>query len=197
MSNLFVLENSINAEYLDLIEKCKSKSMTTGFLLRKTHYLLGEILAIEINNKLSNIDRKESIAVFILMRAGLNFGLGIADKLELLSNSVSIYFVHNDILDKNIHLNNKNIIIVDAVINSGKSLDRFLSQFPKDIISSIIVATTVIPKSSINLLTNMNLFTVRVSENQYQGAQVSEVKNGKGPDTGDRLFGTLEINTQK
>ncbi|TOR10989.1 phosphoribosyl transferase, partial [Vibrio parahaemolyticus] len=76
-----------------LINICKSSSMSMGYKLRNAHYQLGEIIAEPIA-KSSN--QQQNYAVLILMRAGLCFGNGIADKLEQLGGNVSIIFVNDD-----------------------------------------------------------------------------------------------------
>ncbi len=176
-------ENNIN----QLIEICKSNSISMGYKLRAAHYQLGEIIAESI---LKSSNQQQNYVVLILMRAGLCFGSGIADKLEQLGSSTSIIFVSDDKLSSEDLglLKNKDIIIVDAVINSGKSIFDLIDQLPT--VNSVKLVTTVIPSSSVELLKPYDLYTVRVSNNKYEGAKVQVILDGKGPDTGDRLFNT-------
>ncbi|WP_158119267.1 uracil phosphoribosyltransferase [Vibrio metoecus] len=185
---MYVLNESCqNNNVEELIDICKSSSMSMGYKLRTAHYQLGEVIAEPIA-KSSN--QQQNYAVLILMRAGLCFGNGIADKLEQLGSNVSIIFVNDDLIsseDLEI-VRDKNIIIVDAVINSGKSVFGLIDQLPNT--DSVKLATTVIPSSSTELLESYDLYTVRVSDNKYEGAKVQVISGGKGPDTGDRLFNT-------
>ena len=128
-----------------------------------------------------------------MMRAGLPFGTGIADSLENDYNKVEVHFIHNDTVDKDIKsaLADKQIILVDAVVNSGNSVKRVLDQLSKSEQTKTIIATTVIPAQTEVSWSNFPLFSIRKSDNHYKGAKVSTVKDGLGPDTGDRLFGTL------
>ncbi|EKO3828487.1 phosphoribosyl transferase [Vibrio harveyi] len=187
---MYVLNESIqNNNVEQLIETCKSGSMSMGYILRTAHYQLGELIAEPIS-KASN--QQKNYAVLILMRAGLCFGNGIADKLEQLGSNASIIFVYDDkVSNEDLELiKDKDIIIVDAVINSGKSVFGLIDQLPDT--TSVKLATTVIPSSSTELLESYDLYTVRVSNNKYEGAKVQVISGGKGPDTGDRLFNTYE-----
>ncbi|CAM3763374.1 hypothetical protein VA7868_03675 [Vibrio aerogenes CECT 7868] len=180
-------KNCQNHEVEQLIEICKSSSMSMGYKLRTAHCQLGEIIAEPIS-KSSN--QQKNYAVLILMRAGLCFGIGIADKLEQLGSNVSIIFVNDDkVSSEDLELTkDKDVIIVDAVINSGKSVFGLIDQIPD--VNSIKLATTVIPSSSTELFEGYDLYTVRVSNNKYEGAKVQFISAGMGPDTGDRLFNT-------
>ena len=188
--SVFVLDKDNNRkdEVLSLTEICKSSSMIMGGELRKAHYQLGEIISTQI----MSASNSNSYAVLILMRAGLCYGSGIADKLEELGASVTIIFINDDTISSEDldMLSDKEIIIVDAVINSGKSVFTLLNQLPENGNNSVKLATTVIPNSSVGLFDGLKLFTVRTSENQYKGAKVNKISDGKGPDTGDRLFNT-------
>ncbi|MDW6005252.1 uracil phosphoribosyltransferase [Vibrio mangrovi] len=187
---MYILNESCQMHCVDqLIEICKSSSMSMGYKLRNAHYQLGEIIAEPISR---SSNQQQNYAVLILMRAGLCFGNGIADKLEQLGSTVSIIFVNDDKVSKEDleFVKGKEIIIVDAVINSGKSVFGLIEQLPDT--NTIKLVTTVIPSSSTELLKSYDLYTVRVSNNKYEGAKVQVISGGKGPDTGDRLFSTYK-----
>ena len=80
------------------------------------------------------------------------------------------------------------MLVVDAVINTGKSIFEVIKQLPEE---NITLVTTVIPDTSLKLFEGVRLYTVRTSKNKYTGAKVMHISNGKGPDTGDRLFNTM------
>lgn len=188
---LFILENQLNEDELHWVEECKSTSMFQGIQLREAHYTLGSHIASKIYE--TNDNKNTPFAILILMRAGLPFGLGIADQLEKLKQKVSIHFIYNDYLSSETLslLMNKTIILVDAVINSGRSVRLIIDQLPLAVKDSLIIATTVLPSESTMIFKHLDLMTVRISKNKYKGAKVTTIQNGKGPDTGDRLFGTL------
>lgn len=187
--SIFILQEHLDKNEQYWIEWCKSHSGKIGYELRQAHYHLG----IHLGNTIHRISSNQSkFVLLILMRAGLPFGLGIADGLEKQGNDVTIHFVDDKIDDDVVaSINHQAIILVDAVINSGQSIQNICKKLPQNLQQSMMIATTVIPKSAISKFKDLNLMTVRVSDNQYQGAKVSTIQNGKGPDTGDRLFGTL------
>jgi phosphoribosyl transferase domain protein len=188
--SIFILQDHLASCDKHWIERCQSKSMETGYRLREAHYTLGEHMAEKILD-MTAVHRPQ-FAVLILMRAGLPFGMGIADKLEKAGSQVAIYFIHHDINNEiKAEIADRTIILVDAVINSGKSIQQIMITLPEMIRQSVILTTTVIPKETVSKFEQFNLLVVRVSSNQYQGAKVSTITQGKGPDTGDRLFGTL------
>lgn len=170
---------------LELIENCKSTSGVSGVKLRNSHYLLGKEIAKHIE-----FLQNKPVVIIAMMRAGLFFANGIADKIEEMGIPVSLLLTYNDQLacdDKKV-IEGKDVLIVDAVINTGKSIFRLLNDLPSQCQAKI--ATTVIPNSSISLFDDYELYVIRTSENKYEGAKVNIIANGKGPDTGDRLFGT-------
>mgnify|MGYP006083128079 CR=1 FL=1 len=186
---LFILNKELNEANLhELINTCKSSSMIMGRQLRSAHYNLGKKLGESILKHSTSSD----FSIVIMMRAGLCFASGIADHMEDLGASINMVFVHNDEIssDDLYLLANKKVVIVDAVINSGKSIFRLMEKIPPIDNYNVYIATTVIPTKSLNLFENNQLFTVRTSDNIYEGAKVSNISNGKGPDTGDRLFNT-------
>lgn len=188
--SLFILQNSLATDEQYWIERCKSSAMETGYRLREAHSVLGTHLARHISQQY--VDDKHYFVVAILMRAGLPFGMGIADELERLGHDVAIYFI--DEHTKNewiVTIEHKILIIADAVVHSGQSIQEIMVQLPSHIQQNTIVATTVIPMNSLSNFTSWNIMTVRVSQNHYEGAKIRHIENGLGPDTGDRLFGTL------
>lgn len=186
------LENKLNDKETSLLEVCKSTSGVRGKDLRNAHYQLGQKMGFELLN--GPIKNEPRCCVLIMMRAGIPFGTGIADGLERDHNKIEIHFIHNDIVDNGIKsaLSDKQIILVDAVVNSGNSVRRVLNQLSKSEQTKTIIATTVVPAQVEESCCDFPLlFSIRKSDNQYEGAKVSTVKDGLGPDTGDRLFGTL------
>ena len=172
----------VNEEIEKLIDICKSDSKICGYKLRDAHYNLGKYLGkFIINNE--DIENKK-IAVIAMMRAGLMFALGIAKSLEE-NNDVDFIFSNQDELNLNEY---DQIIIADAVINSGKTIFKFIEN---NNLSNVIIATNVLSNKNIELFDKINLYTVRISEHSYIGTKEKIIRNGKGPDTGDRLFSSM------
>ncbi|WP_105174270.1 uracil phosphoribosyltransferase [Pseudoalteromonas sp. T1lg122] len=186
-----VLETKLSPEIKALIEHCKSSSKTTGYKLREAHYNLGQASAENLV-KTDYLNQKH-FSVLVMMRAGLKFALGISDMLEKMGKVVDIHFLNNDLVTDDIltSIKGKQVLIVDAVINSGKSILSVINQLPEVERKKSMLFTTVMPSSSVELLPGLKIFTVRLSDNKYTGAKVSKIQGNIGPDTGDRLFGTL------
>ena len=168
------------------IKICKSDSGITGTELRKVHEFFGETIADTYNLHFSS----ESV-VITLLRAGFPMAYGFANKLDC---PFLLYDDKNDFefFEKNKKLlQNKDVIFIDAVINSGKGILKAieLSKLPK---SRIKIVTNVLCDKAIDTFKDYELFTVRISHNSYKGQKVAKQANGVGPDTGDRLFRTME-----
>lgn len=185
------LENTLNDKEASLLEACKSTSGIIGKELRSAHYQLGQKMGVELLN--GPIKEAAYCCILIMMRAGLPFGNGIADSLESNCNKIEVHFIHNDTVDKDTKRNlaNKQIILVDAVVNSGNSVRRVIDQLSKSEQTNTIIATTVVPAQIEASWPDVPLFSIRKSQNHYKGAKLTIIKDGHGPDTGDRLFGTL------
>ena len=175
---------NINDKTNELIMKCKSSSNVCGLALRNAHYNLGKCLGNQIATERILIDMK--IAVLLMMRAGLPFGLGIADELEK-NNKIKIFFStqENDFSDFDL------VIIADAVINTGKTV---LEEKQKLINKKVIVATNVLSDKYLDKFSELDIYTVRISEHSYKGSNSKVIANGTGPDTGERLFSNTFFN---
>lgn len=183
---LYVLSDEFSTDKIvDAISICKSNSQKTGAELRHAHIDLGFALGKYFKNHFT----KDSI-IIALVRAGIPIALGFADCLDC---AVTFYDdkTDKDFFEKNrLLFLNKEVIFIDAVINSGKGILRAIekSEIPKD---KIKIVTNVLCEKSVEKFNGYDLFTVRVSNNSFVGQKVLTQKNGVGPDTGDRLFNTL------
>ncbi|WP_295056829.1 phosphoribosyltransferase family protein [uncultured Fibrobacter sp.] len=169
------------------IATCKSNSNVAGTQLREAHHHLGFELAKTFWSEL------HCGVVVCFMRGGLPFSLGIADKLDC---PILFYDDKNspDFFERNAdQLCGRRVILVDSVINSGKSMLKALEKL-KDISSDIKIATNVLCYKAIERFNSLETFTVRVSGNSFEGSNVKEQCGNKGPDTGDRLFKTQGFN---
>ena len=168
----------INSGVEQAINKCLSSSQVCGYELREAHYYLGRKLGKEIANARSIFNKK--VAVLIMMRAGLPFGFGIADALDE-SNDVAVLFSTSD----NDYSSFDIVVIGDAVVNTGKTILEIRSKLTD---KQVIIATNVISDKYLDNLKELDIFATRISEHSYKGVKTTTVSNGKGPDTGDRLF---------
>lgn len=129
----------------------------------------------------SELAHKNDIVIFALMRAGLYAAEGVRSAF-----TESQFFPVSEI-DNN-DLENKIIIVVDAVINTGKSIEKAIDHIRKSKAKKIFIATLIMQKDALHLADkypDIYFYALRVSENKYSG-------NG-GSDTGNRLFNTFNL----
>ena len=161
------------------IKKCLSSSAVSGYELRYSHYCLG----IELGKQII-IDRQitsKKVAVLIMMRAGLPFGLGIADALDK-DNDVCVLFSTSS---TNNFSKYDFVIVSDAVINTGKTVVDTIKYIGD---KRAIVATNVISDKYLDNLKGLDIFATRISQHSFAGGNVKAFSGEKGPDTGERLF---------
>ena len=183
------------SEIQDLIAQCKSNSGVMGRELREAHHRSGQIVGERI---LKDCPEKDRFVVVCLMRSGMLFGEGIADALDcsllFLDEKHDIRWKMNDCNNKFINENREilkgsTVILADAVVNTGETIKQIYDTLIK-VTSSIIIAANVIqnefePGHRI-------VYGMRRSENKFKGSKVTVQSGNKGPDTGDRLFRTLD-----
>lgn len=161
-----------NARIHELIEITKSGSKDSGAVLAKAHMELGWLLAEEFER----LD-KEDTTIVAIMRGGMFFAEGMYFRLDC-------RFQTYDPKHENfVRPATKNVILADAVINTGKTLSAILEPDMK-------VASCVINQKAVPLFEDQ-LYTIRVSENSFVGADVPKQQGEKGPDTTMRLFHLL------
>ena len=190
--NVISLDIEKNSKLESFIAVCKSDSHINGLQLRKAHYELGKILANRIAKDLPS----NSITIIIMMRAGLCFGMGIADELEQLGIKTSILFHYseehwNKEKDNYTQVFENDLILVDAVINTGDSIIKLAQTMKNN--KKVFFASNVLSKKAVYKFEDKLLYTIRISEKNFKGSKVSVLKDGKGPDTGDRLFTQCEL----
>lgn len=168
-----------NKKIENYISDCFSSSGVCGSKLREAHYYLGQEVA-----KLIAEDcfvQNKDIALLVMMRAGLPFGLGIADILDK-NNNVEVMFSPLKEMDFSKF---DFVLIADAVINTGKTIFENLKHINN---KNIIIVTNVLSEKNIDAFEKMTVYTTRISKHSYKGSDTKVISNGKGPDTGDRLF---------
>ncbi|KAJ7621753.1 uracil phosphoribosyltransferase [Mycena polygramma] len=182
----------------------------SGPALQKAHESVGWYLATTLLPKLVGLEavsirhvqgnettghrlrhEKETVIV-ALMRGGEPMARGVYEALPL------AMFVH---AKKPQELNHEHlrerkvVLLVDSVVNNGKSVDEFVSHIRTlDSIISIVVVTGVIQARSLSdgivgdLLArddNIGFVSLRLSDNKYTGQGTT--------DTGNRLFNTTHL----
>lgn len=161
---------------------CKSDSGVCGRALRKAHFSAGRLLGKEIA-----AGGGKSFAVIIIMRAGLPFGLGIAEELEN-GASVRVFFSTDERAippDFNAEESDK-IIIADAVIRTGNDMLALSNKLGAQ--DKTVFAANVIDETGIKNFEGKRVYAVRSSKHSFVGARQKNIEKGRGPDTGDRLF---------
>ncbi len=161
-------------EVEDLIAICKSNSGISGPVLAKAHITLGELLGAEMNFP------PEDTTVVAILRGGIFFAQGIYFALDC---SFALY----DPKQPHIPLpKTKNLIFVDSVIHKGKTLEQIFKEHPPEE-QEYFVASCVTHQGAVPMFGD-KLYTIRVSENSFQGTEIQKQKGEKGPDTTLRLF---------
>lgn len=150
----------------------KSDSGISGPELAKAHMNLGISLGAAFND----LD-PEDTTVVAMMRGGLFFAEGLYFKLGCK------FQVYNPKTEKFVRPTTKNVIIVDSVINTGKTIQNILEP-------DMYVACCVINKKAVPLF-DKHLYTIRVSDNSFVGSEVRKQSGNKGPDTTMRLFNLI------
>lgn len=161
-------DNRVN----ELIAITKSNSGISGPVLAKAHMELGEKLAEEF----SGLD-PEDTTIVAMLRGGLFFAEGMYFKLGCK------FQTYDPKKDTFVRPNTKNVILVDSVINTGKTILAILEPDMK-------VASCVINQKAVPLF-DKQLYTIRVSKNSFVGADVLQQTGDKGPDTTMRLFNLI------
>lgn len=168
--------------------------------LSEVHKKLGELLSyklleqfeleeIEIKHVQGKkigyaLNSKEKFLIIVLMRGGLYVAEGFKN---IFDNKYSFEMINsiNEIIKikEKYNLNEMNIIIVDSVINTGKSIKEVIDMLPHN--KKIHIISLVMQEKSQEIFknySNLIFYIARMSSNFYIG---------KGnTDTGNRLFGT-------
>ncbi|OAA37749.1 uracil phosphoribosyltransferase [Beauveria brongniartii RCEF 3172] len=132
--------------------------------------------------------------IIALMRGGEPMALGIS---QVFPRAMFLHaFGPDDIKDHHLE-NQKNLVLVDSVVNSGQSITDFLRHVAarlKQHLANIVIVAGVVQKEAIadgHALRAMmeqhrvNMVALRVSSNKFTGT--------KSTDTGNRLFNTTHL----
>lgn len=134
------------------------------------------------------VRHESKTTIVALMRAGEPMAYGVSDALP------TAMFLHaNDPTDlKPKHVQNQHtIVLVDSVINSGKTIIEFLKHIRslhatiRIVVVVGVVQEEVVADGKLDGYLNVKVVALRVSKNKYIGTG--------GNDTGNRLFNTTQL----
>nr|WP_298053904.1 phosphoribosyltransferase [uncultured Lachnoanaerobaculum sp.] len=155
-----------------LIAITKSDSGISGPVLAKAHVELGRALGEQIKERFSH-----DTTVVAILRGGIFMATGLYYALGCR------FDVYDPKKDKFIRPKTKNVILVDSVINTGKTIEEMSG-------SDISIASCVINENAVEKFKD-KLYTIRVSKNSYVGDNTKVQKGNRGPDTTMRLFNQI------
>ena len=122
-------------------------------------------------------------AVIVLERGGRFFGDGLYIGFD------GVFYSYNPKKDKFPDIRHKTAVIVDSVINTGKSvMNTIVNLKHSNPETEIFIATNVIQEKAMEYLKEYKVFAVRISSNSFIGNRQAKQHHGKSPDTADRLF---------
>lgn len=167
-----MFEINKSEEIQRLIAITKSDSGISGPELVKAHIALGEALGRQMTGFVP-----EETTIVAMLRGGIFFAEGMyfamGCKLQTFDPKHET-FVRPD---------TKNVILVDSVINTGKTIVDILDD-------DMSVACCVINEQAVSKF-EKQLYTIRVSKNSFVGSNVCKQEGKIGPDTTMRLFNQL------
>lgn len=161
------------------IEICKSSSGINGSRLVESHTRLGRTLGKSLQKFIPNL----GTSIIVLERGGRFFGNGVYESFD------GVFFPYDPKTDDLPDIHSNIVVIVDSVINTGKSILDTICKLKQKVRNiEIFIVTNVIQEKAIELLKDYKIFAVRTSSNSFIGKRQNEQKDGNGPDTADRLF---------
>ena len=179
----YVLSESYDEEVERDISICKSNSGVNGNQLAVAHMKLGERLGVILKNRIP----EQNAALLVLERGGRFFGDGVY------SSFGGHLYPYNPSKEELPLIDDEIVVIIDSVINTGKSIDIIIDKLrernPK---VEIVLVTNVIQRKAIERFKDFLLCAVRVSDNSFVGKNQATQKGNSGPDTADRLFNLIE-----
>ena len=167
---MFELEK--NDAVKKLIAVTKSDSGISGPRLAMAHMELGKELGLQMKG----FD-PEDTTIVAMLRGGIFFAEGIYFSLGCK------FKTYDPKYERFVRPDTKNVILVDSVINTGKTILEIIDP-------DMFVACCVINEKAVPLFED-RLFTVRVSKKSFVGSNVQKQSGNKGPDTTMRLFNLL------
>lgn len=167
---MFEIEKNYRVK--ELISITKSNSGICGPKLAMAHMELGRLLGREFHH----LDSKDT-TIIAIMRGGIFFAEGLYFELGCK------FQTFDPKRERFIRPATKNVILVDSVVNTGKTIKKIIEP-------DMFVACCVINEQAVALF-DSQLYTIRVSRNSFVGTNVLQQNGNVGPDTTMRLFNLL------
>lgn len=165
-------------EIENLVNITKSGSGICGNKLAFAHFELGKKLGRYILNLPA-----DNTTIISLERSG-HF---LADGMYMSFNCR--FETYNSKYQPLPEIKTKNVILVDGVINNGKTMIETINKIEEKTPNvKITVAAGVINEKALPFFDLYDFIAVRVSKNKFTGANVKVQTGNIGPDTSDRLF---------
>ena len=162
---------------------CKSNSGISGSRLAAAHVRLGE----KIGRHIATVFPEKNTSILVLERGGRFFGDGVY------MGAGGIFYSMNPKQDDAPVINTERVVIVDSVINTGKSIMRIIDELKNHNPGiDVIIAANVIQNEAVELLKDYLVFATRLSKNSFVGVNQSKQTGKTGPDTADRLFNLIK-----
>ena len=162
---------------------CKSNSGISGSRLAAAHVRLGE----EIGRHIATVFPEKNTSILVLERGGRFFGDGVY------MGAGGIFYSMNPKQDDAPVINTERVVIVDSVINTGKSIMRIIDELKNHNPGiDVIIAANVIQNEAVELFKDYLVFATRLSKNSFVGVNQSKQTGKTGPDTADRLFNLIK-----
>ena len=162
---------------------CKSNSGISGSRLAAAHVRLGE----KIGRHIATVFPEKNTSILVLERGGRFFGDGVY------MGAGGIFYSMNQKQDDAPVINTERVVIVDSVINTGKSIMRIIDELKNHNPGiDVIIAANVIQNEAAELFKDYLVFATRLSKNSFVGVNQSKQTGKTGPDTADRLFNLIK-----
>ena len=187
IESITVLEHTAQADNAAIINKTRSSEGLFGRDLREVHRKIGILLAEKIKKDYPQTD----FYVVAILRSGLCLALGIAEYFDcpviFCTTPDKTYLRHLSETAEN--LSGRTPILVDGVVNTGKTLTDVCSLF-RD--RKPVLATAVLSCGAKNTCWG-RLYTGRLSPKHY----ADNISRKNQTDTSDRLFLTFSNHEPK
>ncbi|KAF7853630.1 uncharacterized protein EAF02_011935 [Botrytis sinoallii] len=182
----------------------------SGHILREAHYRVGYYLATEFLGNVLGIEEylvphvqghttsgfrvlhEHQTLIVALMRGGEPMAFGVSEALPLAT------FLHAEDPEdiKATHVEGQlNVVLVDSVVNSGKTIVEFVEHIRKlhatiriVVVAGVVQSQVIHGSSAAKALArsgNFSIVALRLSENKFTGKGTT--------DTGNRLFNTTYL----
>ncbi|KAM0438703.1 hypothetical protein ACHAPT_001460 [Fusarium lateritium] len=206
----FEMLHATEKETAKLLMSPMRDASVAGPTLRATHQRVGWYLAVEFVSQLIGVEEypiphvqghqssgyrlrdEQRTSIVALMRGGEPMACGVSEAFP------SAMFIHaasaSDIKDHHLQ-HQRTVILVDSVINSGKTLIEFTKRIrnshPKIrivVVAGVVQAEATDKDHDLHKLmrcSGVSLAALRLSENKFTGT--------KSTDTGNRLFNTTHL----